>query len=69
MYVDGQGNIRWASTTRETLYTKQDVEDKVQRLISLLNSYNEARFLGYETELVEDEWDADEFEDMGDSEI
>lgn len=67
MYRDAQGNIRYASTTREVLTSEQDVADKVQRLMSLLKNYGKVDFLGYETELVEDEWvDA---EDMGESEI
>lgn len=69
MYIDQTGTIRWTSVTREELKTKTDVADKVRLLLRNLKKYGEVKLLGIETEEVEREWDADEFEDMGDSEI
>lgn len=69
MYIDSTGAIRWTSVTREELKTKQDIEDKVRLLMLNLKSYGDVKLLGFESEEVLEEWDADEFEDMGDSEI
>lgn len=67
MYIDSTGAIRWTSVTREVLKTKQDVEDKVRLLIFNLKGYGDVKLLGFESEEVLEEWDADE--DMGDSEF
>lgn len=67
MYIDSTGAIRWTSVTREELKTKQDVEDKVRLLMLNLKSYGDVKLLGFESEEVLEEWDADE--DLGDTEI
>ena len=67
MYIDATGTIRWTSVSREVLKTAQDVEDKVRLLFLNLKNYGDVKFLGIETEEVEDEWDADE--DLGDFEV